>query len=132
MHAVDWYPTLVKLAGAKLEQTLPMDGLDIWPVLTQKAKSPHDAILLCGGQPDKVAIRVGNWKLMPTGGRSRRVELYDLASDLSETKNLARPTGEGQGASGKAWRAARERSPQWCREGGCGGQANKPKRRKQK
>src|SRR5262249_39256416 len=31
VHAVDWYPTLVKLAGGSLEQKLPLDGRDIWP-----------------------------------------------------------------------------------------------------
>ena len=51
LHGVDWYPTLVKLAGGSLDQKLPLDGLDIWPVLTQGAKSPHDAMLLCGTQP---------------------------------------------------------------------------------
>jgi hypothetical protein len=35
MHAVDWYPTLLKAAGAPLDQNLPLDGLDVWPVLTQ-------------------------------------------------------------------------------------------------
>ena len=57
MHAVDWYPTLTKLVGAHLEQKLPPDGLDIWPVLTQNAKSPHDAILLMGNKPGVSAIR---------------------------------------------------------------------------
>ena len=33
-------PTLIQLAGACIEQTLQSDGLDIWPVLTQNAKSP--------------------------------------------------------------------------------------------
>ena len=38
IHAVDWYPTLLKAAGAPLEQRLPLDGLDVWPTLTQGAK----------------------------------------------------------------------------------------------
>ena len=40
MHMVDWYPTLIKLAGGSLEQKLPVDGLDVWPMLTQGAPSP--------------------------------------------------------------------------------------------
>lgn len=31
MHIVDWYPTLLNLAGVSTEQPLQLDGLDIWP-----------------------------------------------------------------------------------------------------
>jgi arylsulfatase A-like enzyme len=67
LHTVDWFPTLVKLAGGKIDSKLPLDGMDIWPVLTQKAKSPHDALLLCGMNPQNRAIRMGDWKLMING-----------------------------------------------------------------
>jgi arylsulfatase A-like enzyme len=86
LHAVDWYPTLVKLAGGSLDQKLPLDGLDIWPVLTQGAKSPHDAILLCGGRPEIVAVRRGDWKLVR---QANKEELYNLAADLGESNDLA-------------------------------------------
>jgi arylsulfatase A-like enzyme len=111
IHAVDWYPTLVKLAGGTLEQKLPLDGLDIWPVLTQGAKSPHDALLFCGGRPEQAAIRMGDWKLLSNAsevdaeepqsqaagkkarGKGTRVahgvELYNLADDIGEKNNLA-------------------------------------------
>jgi arylsulfatase A-like enzyme len=101
IHAVDWYPTLLKLAGATSEQKLTPDGLDIWPVLTQGAKTPHDAILLMGTVPGKAAIRMGDWKLLrnpsevdaeEAGDKSTStsgVELYNLADDISESKNLA-------------------------------------------
>lgn len=102
MHAVDWYPTLLKLAGASLEQKLAPDGLDVWPMLTQGAKSPHEAILLAGTVPSKMAIRMGDWKLLlnaseqdaeevaPDGDKATgKVELYNLADDISESKNLA-------------------------------------------
>jgi arylsulfatase A-like enzyme len=98
MHAVDWYPTLLKAAGAPLDQNLPLDGLDVWPVLTQGAKSPHDAILLAGTSPSQMALRMGDWKLLvdagewnPAGvdGSAARVELYNLAEDLGESKDLA-------------------------------------------
>ncbi len=101
IHAVDWYPTLIKLAGAPIEQTLQPDGLDIWPVLTQNAKSPHDAILLVGNKPGVAAIRMGDWKLLispsdkvaeeQTGAEvnSGMMELYNLLEDIAETKNLS-------------------------------------------
>src|SRR5207253_2403836 len=58
MHMVDWYPTLLKLNGAKHVQKLPLDGLDIGPTLTQGKPSPHDAILL-NTTPNVGAIRMG-------------------------------------------------------------------------
>lgn len=80
---------------------LLVSKLDIWPVLTQNAKSPHDAILLLGNQPVVSAIRMGDWKLLVGASdtvaeeqadnqkNSGRLELYNLAEDISESKNLA-------------------------------------------
>lgn len=110
MHTVDWYPTLVKLAGGSLEQKTPLDGRDAWPMLTQGAPSPHDAILSVQS-PERAAVRIGDWKLLmnageagseerpaagakPKGKRKGAVtgehfELYNLARDIGERTNLA-------------------------------------------
>ncbi len=94
LHVVDWYPTLAKLAGASVGQELPLDGRDIWPVLTQGAKTPHEEILLMGSRPGQRAIRVGDWKLLvnPQEFRgkveSSPLELYNLANDPGEQHNL--------------------------------------------
>ena len=119
MHMVDWYPTLIKQAGGSLEQKLPVDGLDVWPMLTKQAASPHDAILSVSTQgPSRAAVRMGEWKLIvdggaadvaPTGkkkgkkaaGKYEAVALYDLSADPSEAKNLA----EAQPERVKAMRA---------------------------
>jgi len=87
LHGVDWYPTLLKLAGAKEEQALPVDGKDIWPVLTEGAKSPHEALVLCGMKRGVAAIRMGDWKLLING--DGEPQLYNLSDDIGETKNLA-------------------------------------------
>lgn len=107
MHMVDWYPTLIKQAGGSLEQKLPVDGLDVWPMLTKQAASPHDAILSVSTQgPSRAAVRMGDWKLIVDGGadaatppgkkkgkkaagKYESVALYDLSADPSEAKNLA-------------------------------------------
>lgn len=109
VQIIDWYPTLVKLTGADAKQSLPVDGKDIWPLLTEGKPLDRDAILLVG-TPNRCAIRMGDWKLLvnpnqpqggardtedeatestaPSGG-SERIELYNLANDISESKNLA-------------------------------------------
>jgi arylsulfatase A-like enzyme len=95
IHMVDWYPTLLKLAGASLDQKLPLDGLDIWPTITAGKPSPHDQILL-NAEPKRGAIRVGDWKLIINGadpGGTKKsgqlVELFNLAEDPNEKRNLA-------------------------------------------
>jgi arylsulfatase A-like enzyme len=112
MHAVDWFPTLVKLAGGSLEQKLPLDGRDVWPMLTQDARSPHEAVLLVQS-PTRAAVRMGDWKLLvsasaqnseepPQAQRKKgkakvrkaaaqapSLELYNLAADVGEKINLA-------------------------------------------
>lgn len=113
LHIVDWYPTLLKLAGATVTQQMPLDGKNIWPVLTQGARTPHADILL-NTTPNHGAIRSGDWKLVLNGGRpeaagetspepaapkrkakranvggSETVELFNLAEDPFEQRNLA-------------------------------------------
>jgi arylsulfatase A-like enzyme len=97
---VDWYPTLLQLCGAKPKQELPVDGLDIWPVLTQGQPSPHEAILL-NTTPSSGALRAGDWKLVlktgvddPDGNPAtatgkESVELFNLKDDPYEKTNLA-------------------------------------------
>lgn len=111
MHTVDWYPTLLKLAGGSIDPTTQIDGKDVWPMLSEGKPSPHDAILSVQ-TPERAAVRMGDWKLllnasdkiadgMPEsapelqrGGKKRanaqaqKFELYNLANDISESKNL--------------------------------------------
>jgi arylsulfatase A-like enzyme len=111
LHMVDWYPTLLKLAGAVRPQTLPLDGRDIWPVLTKGAATPHNHLIL-NASPEGGAVRAGRWKLVIKAGVGERpkqggkpkqrpesnsgnnlnnsvLELFDLAVDPGEATNLA-------------------------------------------
>jgi arylsulfatase A-like enzyme len=87
---VDWFPTLVALAGGSPEQENPLDGRDIWPVLTEGKPSPHDAILL-NTTPATGAIRMGEWKLVLNGA----VNANDLdAPAVKDPGNADRNTGQ--------------------------------------
>ena len=102
LHIVDWYPTLLRLAGANLKQELPVDGRDCWAAVTQGAASSHEEILI-NASPNAGAIRVDDWKLVVNGHQldseddnapradnsKERVELFNLSNDVSEKINVA-------------------------------------------
>ncbi|MDP6858612.1 MAG: sulfatase [Verrucomicrobiales bacterium] len=89
--SIDLMPTIAKLAGAKLLKDRKIDGKDIWPLMsgTEGAVSPHDMYYYYKGNRLESA-RQGKWKIRRSGKKSQSVELYDLDSDISETKNLAK------------------------------------------
>jgi arylsulfatase A-like enzyme len=93
LHMVDWYPTLIGLAGGSLDQKLPLDGRDAWPTITQGKPSPHEDILL-NTTPANGAVRAGQWKLVLNGTRSE--------VDGTPTTKAA---GKGKGKKGKQARA---------------------------
>jgi arylsulfatase A-like enzyme len=61
-------------------------GKSFLPLLTGESKQHHDTLFWSKGPDDEWAVRRGDWKLHWTKGR---MELVNLADDLSETKNLA-------------------------------------------
>jgi len=88
IHAVDLYPTLAALAGASTAKCKPLDGLDVWPTLSADQPSPRREIVY-NIEPFRGAVRQGDWKLVWRTQLPTSVELYDLAHDPSETKDLA-------------------------------------------
>jgi len=92
LHMVDWYPTLLKLAGASLDQKLPLDGKDAWPTITQGQPSPHSEILF-NTTPLTGAIRMGDWKLVLNGNQGTSGEGGD-----SEAAPMAAKKGKKAGA----------------------------------
>ena len=85
--ALDFLPT----ALAAAEATAPgnLDGVNLLPFLTgEKATAPHDTLFFrTGGPGGNNAVRRGNWKLVRLG--KGEPELYDLAADIGESKNIA-------------------------------------------
>jgi arylsulfatase A-like enzyme len=97
-HVVDWYPTLLGLAGASLDQPLALDGLDLWPMLAEGGPSPRQEMLLLSFRGWE-ALRVGRWKLIQhypklvdQMKRGERVpdwaSLYDIEADPTESHSL--------------------------------------------
>jgi arylsulfatase A-like enzyme len=88
LHVVDLYPTVLRLAGASLNQTRPIDGVDVWPVIAQGKPSPRQEALL-NVEELRGSLRVGDWKLIVHAALPGRVELYNLKADPSEEDNQA-------------------------------------------
>jgi len=60
---IDLFPTICKLAGARIPEDRPIDGMDIFPLFaSDSAKTPHEAIVAMGG-PELRVVRSGKWKL---------------------------------------------------------------------
>jgi arylsulfatase A-like enzyme len=87
-HVVDYYPTLVGLAGGSLSKSKPLDGVDIWPTITQGKPSSRKEIVY-SVEMFRAAVREGDWKLFWRTVLPSKIELYNLANDPAETKNLA-------------------------------------------
>ena len=88
---IDLLPTIAGLSGVELPNDRTIDGKNIWPLISGKegAKTPHEIYFFYKGNSLESA-RQGKWKLRRSGKKSQSIELYDLASDISESKNLAR------------------------------------------
>lgn len=104
---IDLLPTIAGRIGAKLPDH-PIDGLDIWPLLSQEPcpPTPHESYLYYWGNHLQ-AIRSGDWKLhfpheyrsltgpagrdgQPSGysGAQTALALYNLRDDVGERTDV--------------------------------------------
>lgn len=88
IHVVDMYPTLVGLAGAQPRQSKPLDGMSVWPTISEGKPSPRTEVIY-NVEPFRAGIRQGDWKLIWRTPLPAAVELYNIARDPSEKSDLA-------------------------------------------
>jgi arylsulfatase A-like enzyme len=85
---VDMIATFAALTGQNLPRGAGPDATDVLPALLgEKGAKGRDELVLQNNGQAPLALRSGTWKLIqrPNG----RPELYNLADDLAETKDLA-------------------------------------------
>lgn len=87
-HVVDMYPTLAAIAGASMEKNKPLDGMNLWPAISEGQKTPREEVVY-NVDPTGGAVRQGDMKLVWNAGLPGKVELFDLARDPGETTDLA-------------------------------------------
>jgi arylsulfatase A-like enzyme len=88
IHVVDIYPTLAGLAGASTARSKALDGMDVWPTISQGKPSPRTEIVY-NVEPFRAGVRQGDWKLIWRTPLPAAVELYDIRQDPSEKNNVA-------------------------------------------
>lgn len=97
----DLFPTIIEAAG--LAPTPGLDGLSLLPALTSTSRLPTGRSLYWEYPSDGgwQAVRVGNYKGLRRGLKKNPdapIELFDLAADPGETKDLAADHPEIVGA----------------------------------
>ena len=117
---IDFFPTMLELAGAPAPEDHVLDGVSLMPLfkgqrktLEREALFWHFPAYLQGYRKGMTwrttpagSVRMGDWKLIEFF-EDGKLELYHLAEDLGETKNLAasRPEKRDQlHAALKGWR----------------------------
>lgn len=94
----DFYPTILDLAGAKTLPNQHIDGVSLKPILEGKKLAnrplfwhyPHYGNQ--GGEPSSI-IQENGWKLIHYWEDGRN-ELYNLANDINEQKNISNENKE--------------------------------------
>jgi arylsulfatase A-like enzyme len=83
---IDLMPTMVALGGARLPDGHRLDGIDLSALLLKNTPLPKRDLFWSLQNDRAMAARRGPWKLVVQG---RKQELYNLADDLKETRDMA-------------------------------------------
>jgi len=98
VSSIDFYPTLLEIAGAKPKPGQVIDGVSLMPLLKGARKLAREAIFchfphsFGARSPAATWVRRGDWKLIRVYDTEHFPEprlLYNLRDDIGETTNLA-------------------------------------------
>lgn len=88
VSSLDVFATSLALAGVPMPSEVPHDGVNLIPFLKGETKTaPHPRLFWRVGGGTAHAVREANWKLVRF--KAKPPELYDLAADISESKDQA-------------------------------------------
>jgi arylsulfatase A len=89
LTCLELFPSFAAATGAELPRSAILDGFDWWPVVRGETSSPRKEMFW--KRKARIGARVGKWKwvVMDDDGG-----LFDLESDIGETKDLSRERPE--------------------------------------
>jgi arylsulfatase A-like enzyme len=110
VSTVDYYPTLLELAGIKPPEGQALDGVSLVPLLHGASTLDRKRLFwhfpcYVGRATPSSAIREGDFKLIEFFEEGGRVELFNLKNDPNEEKNLAASMPDKAAALSKTLRA---------------------------
>ena len=90
VSSLDIMATIVAQTNVKINPERPLDGVDLIPFLIGKNNgAPHEYLFWRKWEQNAMAIRHGNYKLVANKKQDQEPpELFDLSTDISESKNL--------------------------------------------
>ena len=109
----DFLPTAAELAGVPVPAEVKTDGLSLASFLKGGAAPKRDHFYweLHEGKPIQ-AVRFGDWKAVKNGPAAK-IELYDLATDPGESRDLAEAKPEVLKQAAALLKASRSDDPNW-------------------
>lgn len=102
IQGTDHFLTFLEIAGGALPKHQPLDGKSYFSILKGAKPDSQRAIYwhnpaprpYATGDVYSSAIRVGDFKLLDLFGDEKRIELYNLKQDPSESKNIVNESPE--------------------------------------
>lgn len=110
----DFLPTAAELSGAEIPPTARLDGYSLVPFLKGGPVPQRECFYweLHESGPSIQAVRWGDWKAV-RNSPSQPLEIYDLKSDVGESKNLAGARPDLVAKAEALMKSARVDDPDW-------------------
>jgi arylsulfatase A-like enzyme len=124
VSSLELFPTAATAAGAKLPTNL--DGVDLLPQLMNPSPQPIRPQHYWRVGP-QAAMRAGDWKIFRARGGDGSWQLYNLAEDIGEERDLAAQQPQKVAELARAWQKLDGEmiEPLWTQGGGGGKRAKK-------
>ena len=101
VSTMDLYATFCGAAGAAVPEGTRLDGVNLLPYLKdEKSGAPHEILFWKNGEQG--AVRQGDWKLLISQWEPK-VQLFNLADDIGEKRDLGGEKPELRERLHKAW-----------------------------